>query len=250
MACTNPINFNESSPDASEMSRARVRALTHQCSPHDADNSLTKSLPATLGRSSLLGSHRSLPLSPLANGRPRLTTQPSMITVSNDSFRSPSVLDDIPSNLLRRYPRFSTATTSMDTGRPNFSADELTSTELSDDENAIINDDPKPSPPSARMLMKYKLARDVRALWSSQTSRIRYAKQRVKKSSRGETGQVGRDDFTAAPDPTRATLRATDDDHTSSASDFLMPLQNISSVPASKVSMIKQSAPLMQDCQI
>ena len=120
-------------------------------------------------------------LSPLNSSTPVLSTQRSMVTMSNDSFRSPSALDDIPANLLRRYPRFSTATTSIDTGRPDFSIGELTSTQLSEDEDDIVNDEPERPSMGSRVLMKYRIARDVRALWSSNTSRLRYARQRLKR---------------------------------------------------------------------
>ena len=117
--------------------------------------------------------------SPLANSTPVLATQRSMITMSNDSFRSQSVLDDIPTNLLRRYPRFSTATTSIETGRPDFSIEELNSTQLSDDEDDIVNDEPKQSSKGSKALLKHRVARDVKAMWRSRTSRIQHARERL-----------------------------------------------------------------------
>lgn len=136
--------------------------------------------PVAPSRSSHPGLQRCRSLSPLANSTTVLATQRSMITMSNDSFRSPSVLDGIPTNLLRRYPRFSTATTSIETGRPNFSIEELNSTQLSDDEDDIVNNEPKQTSKGPRALLKHRVASDAKAIWSSRTSRFKYARERLK----------------------------------------------------------------------
>jgi hypothetical protein len=168
-------------------SQAPTRLLKASLSTREpAANPRLALLPAA-GRACDPRARRCQSLSPLSSATPVLASQPSMVTMSNDSFRSPSALDEIPPSLLRRYPRFSTATTSIDTGRPNFSADELTSTELSDDEDAILNDELKRGSSGTRSLMRHKIARDVRAMWSSNASRLRYARQRIKNIPRGST---------------------------------------------------------------
>ncbi len=137
-------------------------------------------LPSAVERTSDLRPQRCRSLSPLSNYGPVLATQRSTITMSNDSCRSPSVLEEISTNLLRRYPRFSTATASIDAGQPNFSIEELKSTQLSDDEDGIVNDEPKQDSKGSRALLKQKVAQDVKAMWSSRTSRIRNAGERLK----------------------------------------------------------------------
>ena len=129
-------------------------------------------------------------LSPLTNGTSQLRPQRSLKPVPKDIFRSTSALDDIPVGLLRRYPRFSTATTSIDTGRPNFSVEELTSTQLSDDEDDIVNDEHEMGSTSTGTLLRHRMARDIRALWSSHASRLRCASQRITSRSRRRTTQM------------------------------------------------------------
>ena len=56
------------------------------------------------------------------------------------SASSLQTFDDAASRAVCKYPRFSTATTLAETGGPGFSMEELTSTEVSEDEDAIINE--------------------------------------------------------------------------------------------------------------
>ena len=120
-------------------------------------------------------------LNPLDGGVPGHASARRMPIVSDESYRSPSSLEDIPLTLLRRYPRYSTAITSLDTGRPNFSADELTSTQLSDDEDDIVNDEPARGSTGSGALIKHSIKRDVRAIWDSNTTKLRCARDRLKR---------------------------------------------------------------------
>ena len=189
---------------------------------HFEENRSPKSLlPVAASRSSDPRPQRCRSLSPLANSTPVLATQQSMITMSNASFRSPSVLDDIPTNLLRRYPRFSTATTSIETGRPNFSIEELNSTQLSDDEDDIVNNEPKQSSKGPRALLKHRVASDAKAIWSSRTSRFKYAKERLKTW------------------PHKPTPQSIDQEHHSTESVRL----HVSAVPSDRVNVLPVATP-------
>ena len=120
-------------------------------------------------------------LNPLDSGVPGHASARRLPIVSDESYRSPSSLEDIPLTLLRRYPRYSTAITSLDTGRPNFSADELTSTQLSDDEDEIVNDEPTRGSTGSGALIKHSIKRHVRARWDSNTTKLRCARDRLKR---------------------------------------------------------------------
>ena len=55
-----------------------------------------------------------------------------------NSATSLQTFSDAASRAIFKYPRFSTATSLAETGGPGFSMEELTSTEVSEDEDAII----------------------------------------------------------------------------------------------------------------
>ena len=169
--------LTEAIHDPNNVPRRTLRRLQSKLEGNQTSRLLS---PVAALRTSRPGPQRCRSFSPLANSTTVLATQRSTITMSNDSVRSRSVLDDIPTNLLRRYPRFSTATTSIETGRPDFSIEELYSTQLSDDEDDIVHNQPKQSSNGSRALLKHRVASDAKAIWSSRTSRFKYARERLK----------------------------------------------------------------------
>ena len=73
-------------------------------------------------------------------GSDPLPAPPTLAVHPRRSATSFVTFDDAASRSMFKYPRFSTTTTLDDTGGPGFSIEELTSTEVSEDEDAIINE--------------------------------------------------------------------------------------------------------------
>lgn len=170
--------------DASSSRRESFRCPQNlpDCPPSnsEASSSIKSSGPSVAEHASNLRTQASRAVSPAAREPPFLVQQPNPVCVSDHSFRSTSALDGIQPNLLRRYPRFSTAVTSIDTGRPSFSVHELTSTELSDDENDMVNHEPTRKKKGVRWRMKHNLAKGIHTLWNANVERFRDGSLRLR----------------------------------------------------------------------
>jgi hypothetical protein len=115
---------------------------------------------------SLLNSHETFP-----------SPQGSIPTTQVISLRSRSALDALrPSVLNPSHSRYSTIAASLETGPLSFSEEELISTELSDDEDSMLNDCSLTTPKRSNFLMQTKFAKEIYRICTYSTKRFRACK--------------------------------------------------------------------------